>query len=473
MPCTAGAMEGQKDLVQRPREVFLFVVNGEASVEAASPDLDAADRRGRPGRKRPHYKSRRGCLVCKQRRVKCDEQFPCSNCLKRHERCIRSNTAGSRNNELSTRISQPLNVLMVEDTSMNLLHLELFSHFQRSLVDTLAFSEIWEQVLPWSFQEPYIMCTILCLAAMHLATVRPQSPRYSDVAVQFLSKSASLFSEKLSRPVTAQNSEAVIAASILMHYISWSHIGFIDKQEKFQYQRGNSPLAMQLSKDPLLQLSFGVQGILNEAFRILMGSDSVFLTTGLYSPVYAIEEAILQQGEDPWRFVHYFMGISDDPRCQPPGDDLSSYKENPTGCLWLRENRCNTETALVPPQEPPNTQQVAFEGIAKRLSLLFCLTSISSSTNSSASQALTRLQPDIERCFFSFPVHYSRAFRELAIRGDSRALIILCHFYRAARILLTGPRTWWARQRSRVIECLILEDLTSRGLDRYVVSEGF
>ncbi|KAK5633503.1 hypothetical protein RRF57_009217 [Xylaria bambusicola] len=466
-------MERQKNLVQRPREAFLFVVNGEASVEAASPDPDPADHGGRPGRKRPHHKSRRGCLVCKQRRVKCDEQFPCSNCLKRHERCIRSNAAGSRKNELSTRISQPLNTLMVEDTSINLLHLELFFHFQRGLVDTLVFSEIWEQVLPWSFQEPYVMCSILCLAAIHLSTLQPQSLRYSNVAVQLLGKSASLFNDKLSRPVTAQNSEAVIAVSILMHYISWSYIRFVDKRGKFQYQKGNSPLMMYLSKDPLLQLSFGVQGILNDAFRILMGSDSVFLTTGLYSPIYAIEEAILQQGEDPWRFVHRFMEIPDEPHRQPPDDHLSSYKEKPIGCLWSHEHGCNAETALGPPQEPPNPRQVAFEGIAKRLSLLFCLVSMSPSTGNSASQALTRLQPDIERCFFSFPVHYSSAFRELALRGDSRALIILCHFYRAARILLTGPRTWWARQRSRIIECLILEDLTLRGLDRYVIGEGF
>lgn len=49
---------------------FLFVVNGEASVGAAGPDLNPAYQEKRPGGKRPHVKSRRGCLVCKQRRVK-------------------------------------------------------------------------------------------------------------------------------------------------------------------------------------------------------------------------------------------------------------------------------------------------------------------------------------------------------------------------------------------------------------------
>ncbi|KAI3329946.1 hypothetical protein F4824DRAFT_492599 [Ustulina deusta] len=471
-------MEGQQNLVQRPRGAYLFVVNGEASAEAANLDPDPAGREGRLGKKRPHYKSRRGCLVCKQRRVKCDEQFPCSNCLKRHERCIRSDMAGGRRNEPNTRISQPPSALVVDNTNINLLHLELFSHFHRNLVDTLAFPEIWQQVLPWSFQEPYIMCSILCLAATHLSTLLPQSHRYSNIAVQLLGKSASLFSERLSGPVTTQNSEALIAASILMHYISWGHIGFVEKQERFPYQKEDSSLTEHLSKDPLLQLSFGVQGILCEAFHVLLGSDSdsVFLTAGLYSPIYAIEEAILQLGEDPWRFVNHFMGISDSPHHQPPVHDNcdgpSSRNKKPTSYLRSHANRCNIITALVPPHDPPNPQQVACEDIAKRLSLLFCLASMSSSAGNSASQTLARLQPDIERCVFSFPVHYSRTFRDLALRGDSRALITLCHFYRAARILLTGPGTWWARQRSRIIECLILEDLTSRGLGAYVLGVG-
>ncbi|KAJ5109710.1 hypothetical protein N7532_002355 [Penicillium argentinense] len=38
--------------------------------------------------RRPHRKSRHGCLECKRRRVKCDEARPvCSNCAKRHAEC--------------------------------------------------------------------------------------------------------------------------------------------------------------------------------------------------------------------------------------------------------------------------------------------------------------------------------------------------------------------------------------------------
>ncbi|KAH8162037.1 hypothetical protein CIB48_g6218 [Xylaria polymorpha] len=387
-----------------PQRSFLFIVNGEAPVAATGPDRDPACGVEGSGRKRPHYKSRRGCLACKRRRVK------------------------------------------------------------RDLVNTLAFSELWQQVLPWSFQEPYIMCAMLCLAATHLSTLRPQVPRYSDAAAQLLAKSVSLFSEKLSGPMTARNSEPLISVCILMHYISWSRIEFVEKQERLPCHNRDSLLTMHLSNDPLLQLSFGVKGILCEAYRTLAGSGSVFLTTGLYSPVYAIEEAILQQGEDPWRFVSYFIGILDDPLpVHDDRDDPPSRKRQATGH--------NTEMTSISPQCTAKTQEAAFEGIAQRLSLLFCLVSMSASASHSASQALMRLQLDTERCFFSFPIHYSGSFRELALQGDPRALVMLCHFYRAARILLTGPRTWWARQRSRVIESLILQDLTLRGLETCILDE--
>ncbi|KAI0099596.1 hypothetical protein GGR51DRAFT_535131 [Nemania sp. FL0031] len=459
-------MASMEDPPDAPQGPFLFVVNGEAPVAAANPNPHPVDHERKPGGKRPHVKSRRGCLVCKRRRVKCDERFPCSNCLKRNERCIHLQNRG---NELSTYVSRPqlTSPLAADNSTINLLHLELFSHFQRDLVDSLAFPEIWELVLPWSFQEPYVMCAILCLAATHLSTLRPDAPRYSDTAVQLLSKSASLFSEKVSCAVTAHDGEALIAVSILMHYISWSNTEFIEKHQRLLYQNGNSTLATFLSNDPLLQLSFGVRGILYEAFHILSGSDSVFLATGLYTPRYAIKEAILQQGEDPWRFVNYFMDIYNHCRCQPlvhDDQDMRAFT-----CPYA--NRYNDEAALVTEQPSIDPQRAAFEGIAKRLSLLFCLVAMSNSTSQSVTQVLIRLQPDTERLFFSFPIHYSGAFRESALRGDSEALILLCHFYRAARILLTSRGTWWAQQRSRIIESLILQELTTRGLGACVLSE--
>ncbi|KAI1113173.1 hypothetical protein F5Y14DRAFT_418506 [Nemania sp. NC0429] len=454
---------------------FLFVVNGEAPVGPADSDLDPAHPKERPKGKRPHVKSRRGCVICKQRRVKCDEQLPCANCIKRGERCIHPQKAGCTSTQLSiySPQPQPTGVVAVDNSSVNLLHLELFSHFEKDLVDTLAFSDIWPRVLPWSFQEPYIMYAVLCLAAMHLSTLRPQTRRYSDTAAQLLGMSTSFFGEMLSRPMTARNSEALMAVSILMHYISWSRVEFVEEHNHLMCYESNDTLTAHLSNDPLLQLSFGVRAILYESFRHLSGSDSVFLKTGLYSPRYTIEEAITQQGDDPCRFVDHFMAILDNHFHQPlcHGDDQPSPEARPLTCPYT--NQCNSEVTSAPQQGATRSSQRSdFEDIAKRLSLLFCLVSMSASIDDqSASHTLTRLQPDVERLFFSFPIHYSKTFRDPALRGDAGALILLCHFYRAARILLTSPGTWWARRRSRVIESRILQDLTLRGLESCVLGD--
>ncbi|KAL1640167.1 hypothetical protein SLS58_007281 [Diplodia intermedia] len=50
------------------------------------PDESQANKR--PATRRSHKKTRTGCMQCKQRRVKCDEQKPtCGNCIKREQSC--------------------------------------------------------------------------------------------------------------------------------------------------------------------------------------------------------------------------------------------------------------------------------------------------------------------------------------------------------------------------------------------------
>ncbi|KAK4234086.1 hypothetical protein C8A03DRAFT_18950 [Achaetomium macrosporum] len=443
-----------EEATQASHGTLLFIVNNE-------PPAETAPQSARRGKKRPHHKSRRGCLACKRRRVKCDAQCPCSNCVKRKESCIHTSTDVHTTNRLGASVSQPTTFPIVDDAGVNLLHLELFYHFQRNTVATLTFPDIWQQVLPWSFEEPYLMCTILCLAATHLSTLRPEVPRYPRAALQLLGKSASLFSEKLSSLVNPQNSEAVIAASLLMHYISWSHAEFLDEQGQ-----------LDLSRDPLLRLSSGVRGIFSETFPVLRSSSSVFLSASLYSPRPVIIEAILQHGQDPRRFVDHFMAIWDDPKYRSGQPDTVQETArlsfaSPLGCPY--PNTGHAEIATMLPQHAPDPQRMAFERIAERLSLLFCLIFMSVSGGHSPFDSLMQLQPDIERCFFTFPVLYSSVFRGSALRDDPRALVVLCHFYRAARILLKSATSWWARQRSSIIESMILRDLRSRGLETCVL----
>ncbi|KAI1330229.1 hypothetical protein F5Y16DRAFT_363502 [Xylariaceae sp. FL0255] len=455
--------QGQSDIIlSRSPGTFLFVVNnGPADLVPA--DTDRTVLQVEKGRKRPHHKSRHGCLACKQRRVKCDERSPCLSCTRRGDDCIYPRR--SRNlRSPSPAPLQPSTTPVSDDIQVNLLHLELLSHFQRDIIDTLAFPIMWPQILSWSFQEHYIMCAILCLSATHLSFIRPQDPRYARVSTQLLGRSVSMFGNKLHEPITSKNSEPFLAVSILIHYLSWSHIDFLNHELPLLEcsAKKRNTYSQYLLFDPLLQLSPGARGVSYESFRVLLGSDSVFLTAAFYSPRHSIEEVITRHGENPWRFVEHFMQIWDDPQYQPLEaelhSDLQSHQKRLLICPCATQTV--TDSALGDSYQAfLDSQRAAFEKLAKRLSLLFCITFMSPLPDLAAF-----LRRDIEHLVFTFPIHYSSTFRDLAFRGDPRLLIMLYHFYRAARTLLTGPTSWWAQKRNELLENTILEDLNERGI---------
>ncbi len=116
--------------------------------------------------KRPHTKSRNGCLACKRRRVKvrhawqmkstvnlqltwsstkCDERVPCGHCVNRKEKCERPGPRPQVKIEVPQQPSSP-------SQHVNILHIELFNHFEKVTQFTLAFPEIWGIMLQESFK---------------------------------------------------------------------------------------------------------------------------------------------------------------------------------------------------------------------------------------------------------------------------------------------------------------------------------
>jgi hypothetical protein len=117
-----------------------------------------------PRKKRPHSKSRRGCVACKRRRVKvrpppihpfclqhenltqgskCDEHLPCSSCTKRNIQCLQP----SVQHIIGTSLSTTSALFKVDiNPTISLLHLELFHHWDKQTRSTLAFSQIWPVV---------------------------------------------------------------------------------------------------------------------------------------------------------------------------------------------------------------------------------------------------------------------------------------------------------------------------------------
>ena len=129
----------------------------------------------------------------------CDEEDPCGNCVKRNERCIRAATpflAGHSSGH-STPTPAPTSVPMPREISLsplldssdaeseggvNLLHMELFHHFEKHTVPTLIFQEIWPAMLQLSFK----VCVYLSLSLYIYIISCRTSHRRKDQDLYFL-----------------------------------------------------------------------------------------------------------------------------------------------------------------------------------------------------------------------------------------------------------------------------------------------
>ncbi|KAK0210392.1 hypothetical protein DFS33DRAFT_1483491 [Desarmillaria ectypa] len=136
---------------------------------------------------RPHHKTRSGCKTCKQRKVKCDEDFPtCKNCTRRGVECVWSPTSkcnpkcpggsmlveqpGLSEGSLSTITKSPS-----AGSSYDLLTLELIHHYSTSASYSLSSdpsaSGIWRNTVTKMAFDPENHCllhAILAFSALHM-----------------------------------------------------------------------------------------------------------------------------------------------------------------------------------------------------------------------------------------------------------------------------------------------------------------
>ncbi|KAJ5958265.1 uncharacterized protein N7479_005415 [Penicillium vulpinum] len=147
--------------------------------------------------RRTHKKSRNGCIECKRRHMKCDEQRPiCSNCISSQRHCefleavpieqssrsVRSETATASSAVGSPAVTsspgqEPNN--SPEDAPVNMLHVELVHNLSSETMATLNspnnFSGIsFQQILRYGLSAPYLMNELLSLSALHLSITRPE-----------------------------------------------------------------------------------------------------------------------------------------------------------------------------------------------------------------------------------------------------------------------------------------------------------
>ncbi|KAF2194559.1 hypothetical protein K469DRAFT_547075 [Zopfia rhizophila CBS 207.26] len=182
--------------------------------------------------RRHHRKSRLGCIQCKRRHIKCDENHPvCVNCSTGQLRCSYvSNPIPGPHISIPTPQSQVTSFSALsprtplQDGSLAqpvyMHHMELLSHFlldtSRSLGDEQIHHSAYQFMFASSLSVPYLVNEILAITALHLSQLRPARAKfYSEEAAVFQTNALSLFNST-TVDMNAENAMSMLLFSSLL-----------------------------------------------------------------------------------------------------------------------------------------------------------------------------------------------------------------------------------------------------------------
>ncbi|GIJ91775.1 hypothetical protein Asppvi_010748 [Aspergillus pseudoviridinutans] len=192
--------------------------------------------------RRPHKKSRTGCITCKRRRVKCDETRPlCRRCEKLGVSCIYSQnedlqkmkepdgTAFSLSlKDLESKVNQALVIgsdcleigtlkTANENRPMTIV---AFQHFMNHSTDTVGHPSIRHvmksDMIRVAFGCPHLMYTILGVGSLHLSRIRPQNQTLRLAEIYFWQQAIKAYQAALSSKVSPQNVDALLSTCMFM-----------------------------------------------------------------------------------------------------------------------------------------------------------------------------------------------------------------------------------------------------------------
>ncbi|KAH7327359.1 hypothetical protein BKA65DRAFT_510456 [Rhexocercosporidium sp. MPI-PUGE-AT-0058] len=122
--------------------------------------------------RRPHQKTRTGCLTCKKRKIKCDETRPeCDNCIKHTLVCAYAPPRALVLNPGAALSSTGA-------LNLNLIDLELLHNYCTSTALSLhrdpATTRLWSITVPQlGFSHDYVLHGVLALSALHMGYCFP------------------------------------------------------------------------------------------------------------------------------------------------------------------------------------------------------------------------------------------------------------------------------------------------------------
>jgi hypothetical protein len=379
----------------------------------------------------------------------CDNNTPCASCIRRGQHCQRL-VRGSKELRPTTSV-QPL-VSSPRPRSMNngpnLLHLKLFHHFQTFTVHTLQFSpSVWEHALQLSFQFDFLADAILCLAAQHLAVLQPESAASSTAATTHLSRALSKFRHELaSKEFTSTHIDAFIATSLLLQYQLWTNT-----EDYVLPKGGGGP-----SGDVVFNFSSSLKKVFLKCIPSLLDQPSVFMPfIRLDSKDMLVEAAQISDGtltayENVFSYNRRFdAGLLSLSLPYTRGSDVA-----------VLERWRYTPPKIAGVHDPIED---GYTPIIRQLCLIQSF--LPEAQPPESASAGSPLFPELVKYILSFPVMCHGPLNSMIQNGDPHALLLLCHFYRAVRIILEPSQCWWVHKRATVCAAALKEWLIRKGAE--------
>ncbi|KAI1735275.1 hypothetical protein F4680DRAFT_310663 [Xylaria scruposa] len=398
--------------------------------------------------RRAHVKSRIGCENCRRRRVKCSEETPCANCIRRGDRCQRHIRSVASVPKMPTQALSPS--FESANTTVNLLHMKLFHHFQISTRQTLLCGEeAWDYVLQLSFEFDYLMDAILSIAARHLSVIHQDDPKYRTIAVRHLCRASSGLRNELSKGGLSIHFDTFLATSILFYYDTWTN-------DDYSLPHQDETVSSAWT-DRVFGFSSSLKKTLLTGFQRSWEQPSVFrqsLTKNPGDEIAASARTSSDKLAEYEEFFSYHRPISMEMLNEPPSSAIDQINSGfqPNHVFQTKASLGLAEDAYVP--------------VARRLCLILPFLGQDESPDSTPSPDPSSMLPLLAKFILSFPLLGWSAFPNLIESGDSHALFLLYHFYRAVRILLSDKDWWWAHKRAVVAEGVLRERLVNKITNR-------
>jgi hypothetical protein len=322
------------------------------------------------------------------------------------------------------------------NAAVNLLHLNLFHHFQTCTRQTLCVPGIWGDTLQLCFQFEYLMDAVLCVAARHLAILLPEDTTYPTAAANHLSRALSRFRHILSNNIGFAHVDAFIATSFLLQFEMWT-------STDFSSPRDDGVASFDPSREGVFAFSSSLKKVFLNSAPLAAHQPSVILPHLQTDPGAELVK-LAQISDDKLNQYHNFLSYQ-----RPLNLGLLDIPFLYTQC-----------TDLYCDPEAPGTPDPLEDAYALAVARLCLILSFLPEARPPNSVSAGPLWPQLARYIFTFPTMCHGLFASMVQKSDPRALLLLYHFYRAVRILLPLGECWWAHKRASVAETVLKEWLT-------------